>query len=194
MSDPNTRTNPIPIPLVMTTTTTNKNTRTGQLQQQTLPYIINNQPIANPTEGITEEPQPIPPMIRPLQQILLPQHIIQNEPWGDSIYKKPKNTFRIYFQNINGFQPNKPERWDNIVSTIFTTYNSDIGGLCETGLNWKSPTLQRKLQNTSEASLKTRLNFQHSSNKAITATNFLPGGDVAYHKRKLDRKNRVSPQ
>ena len=144
MSYTHTPINPTTIPTITTTNTTNKNQKIGHLQQQTLPYIIHNNTTTTTTEGIALEPQPIPPppTIRPLQQILLPQQKIKNEPWGDSIYNKPKNTFRIYFQNINGVQPNKSERWDNIINTIFTTYNSDIGGLCETGLNWKSPTLQ----------------------------------------------------
>ena len=61
----------------------------------------------------------------------------QSESWGDIIQEKEKNKTRIYFQNINGIQPQQAERWPNIVNTTLIDYQSDIVGLCETGLNWK---------------------------------------------------------
>ena len=157
-------------PSVMTTNHTNSQ---PTFRQQTLPFVP---PHYTQTVVNVGTPQEISPTT---QQILLPQQTILNEPWGDSIYHKPKHSFRIYFQNINGIQPSKPERWQHIVQTIFETYNTDIGGLCETGINWKNPTLKNKLQTSSKTILKTQINLQHSRNNAHSpATNFLPGGTL----------------
>ena len=108
--------------------------QTIQLGQRPINYI----PPA-PTEEATI-PQTIPapyqiPLQQQTQQILTfdpnPQ---PNHAWGDFIHNKPKHTFRLYFQNVNGIQPRKPERWNTILKTIFTHYKADIAGLCETGI------------------------------------------------------------
>ena len=82
-----------------------------------------------------------------------------NKPWGDKITIKPKDTFRIYFQNIHGIQIHQPERWENIIKTSMEEYQSDLVGLCETGLNWKLPYIRNKLQFYSRQHIKINTNI-----------------------------------
>ena len=113
-------------------------------------------------------------------QTTLPFTQNENTPdhWGDQIHKKDKNTFRIYFQNINGIQPNQIERWENIVHTTTNIFNSDLVGLCETGLNWQKYYLRTKLQQAIRSSKNKNINIIHSKNTASSTTSFLPGGTL----------------
>ena len=144
-----------------------------QLRQQTLPFQKENR-LPEPTATPIITP-PSPTLTTPIQLITrepiqqtFKHHISNHEPWGDSIYHKPTRCFRIYFQNINGIQPNRQGRWEHILKTMFELYKSDIVGLCETGLHWQNPTLQNKIKSTSRNLLKKPIHFQHSNNKSQT--------------------------
>ena len=101
-----------------------------------------------------------------------------SETWGDKLKQKDNNTFRIYFQNINGIQPHQQERWANIIQTTTTEFEADIIGLCETGLNWKEHYTRQKVQNTLRNSNNKNINIYHSKNTATSFTSFLPGGTL----------------
>ena len=152
--------------------------------QQTLQYgqrPINYLPPTIPTEDNIAPTTPIyqPPLIQHTQPILtFDTNTQSNHAWGDNIHNKPKKTFRLYFQNVNGIQPRKTERWSNILQSIFPTYKADIAGLCETGINWHNPLLRNKLKTTSKYKLKTQIHLHHSFNLADSYTNFLPGGTL----------------
>ena len=101
-----------------------------------------------------------------------------SETWGDKIKQKDNQTFRIYFQNINGIQPHQQERWANIIKTTTSEFQADIVGLCETGLNWKDHYTRQKVQQTLRNNNKQTINIYHSQNTATSFTSFLPGGTL----------------
>ena len=101
-----------------------------------------------------------------------------SETWGDKIKQKDNQTFRIYFQNINGIQPHQQERWANIIKTTTSEFQADIIGLCETGINWKDHYTRQKVQQTLRNNNKQTINIYHSQNTATSFTSFLPGGTL----------------
>jgi hypothetical protein len=101
---------------------------------------------------------------------------IQN--WGDSLIEKTQDTFRIYFQNINGIGPKHIDRWNHMVHTTINTYNSDIVGFCETGIQWTSHHTRNKIKLEARKVNKTNINITHSKNTVKPTSSFLPGGTL----------------
>ena len=86
--------------------------------------------------------------------------------------------YKFTNQNIHGIQIHQPERWENIIKTSMKEYKSDLVGLCETGLNWKLPYIQNKVNFSSRQHIKINTNIIHSNNIAFSPTSFLPGGTL----------------
>ena len=111
-----------------------------------------------------------------LQTIISPANKKDNKPIGDTLNNdEVSNTFRIYFQNINGVTAGKGTgKWDNILQTMVKK-NVSIFGLAETNIEWNNHKLSSRLK------AKVRRTCQHaniatSTSSIQSATAYKPGG------------------
>jgi hypothetical protein len=111
------------------------------------------------------------------------QHIMKkplaNDYWGSSMDTNDSNSFRVFFQNINGLTAGKSiERWIETVNTI-KEKQCEIFGLAETNTNWRSHNIKNNINRI--------INNAFSNSSTILSSNrcnpkddsrFLPGGTL----------------
>jgi hypothetical protein len=120
---------------------------------------------------------PAPTQVTRTRKHYIQQHIMQkpipNDYWGSSMDSEKHDSFRIYFQNINGITTGQDmERWDNVVSTMKDNC-CEIFGLAETNTNWKSYNINNNLDHI------LRNKFSHSST-ILSSNRFNPTNVTAY--------------
>jgi hypothetical protein len=100
-----------------------------------------------------------------------------NEAWGASINNKPSNTFRIYFQNINGLQlrTNK-SKYQPHLSYMRETEIS-ISGFAETNTNWNYKNIKKQISaHTKTAYDNYSIAFTNNTFNPPDRSPYLPGG------------------
>jgi Reverse transcriptase (RNA-dependent DNA polymerase) len=95
--------------------------------------------------------------------------------WGDSLPKPQKNTFRVYFQNINGLHLQRPN--NNLLFNLESMQQMEVGlfGWAETNTNWLNPATQSLFRQSANKILNTtKITFSTSS--IPTTSKYKPGG------------------